>query len=69
MGSWLYELIQNFFEDGNFELMMLQNNGLIEVSAYWFCAILNKYIYNYYPDGVVALRVNSKIFLKTGISN
>jgi len=35
--------------------MMLQNNGLIEVNASWFCAILNKYIYDNCPDGVVEI--------------
>jgi len=40
MGSCLYELIQNLFENGNFELLMLQNNRLIQVNESWLSFLL-----------------------------
>jgi hypothetical protein len=56
MGSWLYELIQNLFENGNFELIMLQHNRLIEVNASWFSLFLKKIFMmiapNWRPDPI-----------------
>jgi hypothetical protein len=57
MGSWLYELIQNLFENGNFELIMLQNNRLIEVNASWLSFLLKNIFMmiapNWRPDPIV----------------